>query len=59
MHSAMRLQALPSPGEAAVLSIETHVREQLQVRVRVSLLPHASLPKNAYKNSLLAVRGVN
>lgn len=60
---AIDVEAAPAlpPERFADLAraIETHVREQLQVRVRVSLLPHASLPKNAYKNSLLAVRGAN
>ena len=47
-----------APDQFAGLTqaIETHVREQLQVRVRVQLLAHGSLPKSAYKNSLLAVR---
>jgi phenylacetate-CoA ligase/benzoylacetate-CoA ligase len=38
-------------------AIEAEVRAQLQVRVRVNLLPSGSLPRSAYKNSLLAVRG--
>ena len=47
-----------APDQFAGLAqaIEAHVREQLQVRVRVQLLAHGSLPKSAYKNSLLAVR---
>ena len=39
--SARTLQALPAPGEAATLSIETHVREdQIRLMLRV-LLPKA------------------
>jgi phenylacetate-CoA ligase/benzoylacetate-CoA ligase len=38
------------------IAIEAEVRNQLQVRVRVTLLQPGALPKSAYKNSLLAVR---
>ncbi len=38
-------------------AIESEVRAQLQVRIVVTVLPAGSLPKSAYKNSLLAVRG--
>jgi len=37
-------------------AIEDEVRAQLQVRVSVQALPPGSLPKSAYKTSLLAVR---
>lgn len=43
--------------EGLAAAIETEVRSQLQVRVQVSVLEHGSLPRNAYKNSLIAVRG--
>ncbi len=48
-----------SSAEADALSqaIETEVRDQLQVRVRVTVLAPNSLPKSAYKTSLLSVRG--
>lgn len=36
--------------------IEAEVRSQMQVRVRVTVLPPGALPKSVYKNSLLAVR---
>ena len=48
---------LPAQFETLALAIEAHVREQLQVRVRVQVLAFGSLPRSAYKNSLLAVRG--
>jgi len=38
-------------------AIESEVRAQLQVRVQVTVLDTGALPKSAYKNSLLAVRG--
>jgi phenylacetate-CoA ligase/benzoylacetate-CoA ligase len=38
-------------------AIESEVRNQMQVRVRVTVLQPGTLPKSAYKNSLLAVRG--
>ncbi len=37
--------------------IEAAVREHLQVRVAVTVMGPGSLPRSAYKNSLLAVRG--
>lgn len=37
--------------------IEKAVRAQLQVRVAITVLDSGSLPRSAYKNSLLAVRG--
>jgi phenylacetate-CoA ligase/benzoylacetate-CoA ligase len=37
-------------------AIEDEVRKQLQVRIRVTVLAHGSLPRSAYKNALLAVR---
>ena len=37
-------------------AIESTVRAQLQVRVVITVLDAGSLPKSAYKNSLLAVR---
>ncbi len=36
--------------------IEAEIRAQLQVRVRVAVLPPGAIPRSAYKNSLLAVR---
>lgn len=38
------------------LAIEAEIRSQLQVRVRVNVLPPGSIPRSAYKNSLLSVR---
>lgn len=38
-------------------AIEAEIRAQMQVRVQVSVLDHGSLPRSAYKNSLLAIRG--
>lgn len=38
-------------------AIELAVRSQLQVRVHVTVLPSGAIPRGAYKNSLLAVRG--
>ncbi len=37
-------------------AIEAEVRNQLQIRVRVTVLEPRSLPKSVYKNSLVAVR---
>lgn len=37
--------------------IEKAVRAQLQVRVAITVLDSGNLPRSAYKNSLLAVRG--
>lgn len=37
-------------------AVETEIRGQLQVRVRVTVLSPGSIPRSAYKNSLLAVR---
>lgn len=47
------------PAQSAGLAeaIEHEVRSRLQVRVAVRVLAEGSLPRNAYKNSLLAVRG--
>lgn len=39
--------------------IEAAVREQLQVRVRITLLAPGTLPRGVYKNSLVAVRGAS
>jgi hypothetical protein len=38
-------------------AIEAEIRNQLQVRVHVTVLPAGALPRSAYKNSLLGVRG--
>lgn len=48
------------PEEFAGLAeaIEREIRSQLQVRVAARVLVAGSLPRSAYKNSLLAVRGV-
>lgn len=49
---------LPADQYAGLASaVEAEVRNQLQVRVRVAVLAPGALPKSAYKNSLLAVRG--
>ncbi len=37
-------------------AIEDAVRDQLQVRVAVTVLPHGALPRGTYKNALVAVR---
>jgi phenylacetate-coenzyme A ligase PaaK-like adenylate-forming protein len=37
-------------------AIETEVRNQLQIRIRVTVLEPKSLPKSVYKNSLVAIR---
>lgn len=37
-------------------AIEEEVRQRLQVRVAVTLVPRGTIPRSAYKNSLLAVR---
>lgn len=42
--------------DAVRQAIESEVREQLQVRVRATVLAHGALPRSAYKNSLIAVR---
>lgn len=45
---------------AASLSqkIEAEVRAQLQVRVEVCIVPFGTLPRNTYKNALIAVRDI-
>jgi phenylacetate-CoA ligase/benzoylacetate-CoA ligase len=43
--------------EALGRTIEAEIRSQLQVRVQVQVLPPGTIPRSAYKNSLLAVRG--
>jgi len=49
---------LPADRYAGVgQAIEAEIRSQLQVRVRVTVLPPGTIPRSAYKNSLLAVRG--
>jgi len=49
---------LPADQYAAVgQAIEAEIRSRLQVRVRVSVLPPGAIPRSAYKNSLIAVRG--
>jgi phenylacetate-CoA ligase/benzoylacetate-CoA ligase len=57
---AVDVEVIPelTAAELAVLrtEIESEVRSQLQVRISVSLLPRGAIPRNAYKNSLLAVR---
>jgi phenylacetate-CoA ligase/benzoylacetate-CoA ligase len=50
-------QALDAAQQAALAGeIEASVRSALQVRVAVSVLPPGGLPRNVYKNALLAVR---
>lgn len=49
---------LPGTEHAALAQqIEALVRARLQVRIAVTVLAAGSLPRSAYKNSLLAVRG--
>lgn len=59
---AIDVEAAPGfPGgqyAALAQAIEGEVRNQTQVRVRVTVLQPGALPKSAYKNSLLAVRTV-
>ncbi len=42
---------------ALAREIEAAVRDQLQVRIAVTVLAEGSLPRGVYKNALLAVRG--
>ncbi|GLS14421.1 phenylacetate--CoA ligase family protein [Hydrogenophaga electricum] len=57
---AIDVEASPSVAAAQYAglgqAIESEIRNQMQVRVRVTVTPPGSLPKSAYKNSLLAVR---
>jgi phenylacetate-CoA ligase/benzoylacetate-CoA ligase len=57
---AVDVEAAPdvdtAQADALRQAIEAEVRTQLQVRIRVTVLPAGSLPRSAYKNSLLAVR---
>lgn len=46
----------PARAPGLVQAIENEVRAQLQVRVAITVLESGSLPRSAYKNSLLAVR---
>jgi len=55
VEAAPGLTASAYPGLAA--AIVQAVRAQLQVRIEVTVLEPGSLPRSAYKNSLLAVRG--
>ncbi len=48
----------PAQSAALAKEIEGEIRSQLQVRVTVRVLAAGSLPRSAYKNSLLAVREV-
>ncbi len=58
---AVDVEAAMALDEAAAATLaralETRVREVLQVRVRVRVLQPGGLPRGAYKNALLAVRG--
>ena len=47
----------PEQFAGLAAEIEAQVRARMQVRVQVNVLAHGSLPRSAYKNSLLAVRG--
>ena len=55
------VEASPSLDKSAyaglVQKIEHEVRNQLQVRIAVTVLDSGSLPRSVYKNSLVAVRG--
>ena len=55
------IEASPGLSKSAFASLARHieqeVRNQLQVRISVTLLDSGSLPRSVYKNSLLAVRG--
>ena len=57
---AMDVEVIPelTDEELEVLrtEIESEVRSQLQVRISASLLPRGTIPRNAYKNSLLSIR---
>lgn len=46
----------PARYAALAQAIEAEVRNQLQVRIRVTVLPSGMLPRSVYKNALLAVR---
>jgi phenylacetate-CoA ligase/benzoylacetate-CoA ligase len=58
---AIDVEAAPGLAEdqfaGLAQAIEAEVRQQLQVRVQVTVLPAGALPRSAYKNSLLAIRG--
>lgn len=58
---AMDVEAVAEWPEAAhaglATAIEAEIRSQLQVRVSVTVLKSGAIPRSAYKNSLLAVRG--
>ena len=49
---------LPDAADRAALepAIEEAVREQLQVRIAVTVLAHGALPRGAYKNPLVVTR---
>lgn len=57
------IEASPGLDKSAypdlVRKIEHEVRNQLQVRIAVTVLDNGSLPHSVYKNSLLAVRGAS
>lgn len=57
---AVDVEAAPgfelSRAETLRKEIEDAVRTQLQVRIRITVLAHGTLPRSAYKNALLAVR---
>lgn len=48
----------PKTSESLSKAIEAEVRSQLQVRVDVCIVPFGTLPRNTYKNALIAVRDV-
>jgi len=50
-------RVLDAPAQAALArEIESAVRAALQLRIAVTVLPPGGLPRNVYKNALLAVR---
>lgn len=48
----------PAGADGLSRAIEQVLRTHLQVRAAVSVLAYGTLPKGAYKNSLIAVRGM-
>lgn len=51
-----RIELAAEPGAALARAAEKAVRNMLQVRVRVSLVPPGTLPRSTYKTPLVQVR---